>query len=133
METEADVIVVGAGICGIAAAKELLRVGLRVIVVEARDRYAMECARLTRSTGGRILSHSFGDSVCRVNLGANFIHGCDPDGGNLVYNLAREYNCTLADAGHQDDRYAQISSAFYSALVYGVCLSICNSLFERVL
>lgn len=43
----ADVIVVGAGLAGLTAAREILRAGRSVIVVEARDR-----------VGGRLLNHT---------------------------------------------------------------------------
>jgi monoamine oxidase len=62
--TDVDVIVVGAGIAGLAAARELVRAGLSVQILEARDRI-----------GGRIFSAH--DPVCNVEipLGAEFIHG----------------------------------------------------------
>ena len=47
---DADVVVVGAGLAGLAAASDLAAAGRRVIVVEARDR-----------VGGRVLSHRFAD------------------------------------------------------------------------
>ncbi|GBF93957.1 hypothetical protein Rsub_06206 [Raphidocelis subcapitata] len=59
----ADVIVVGAGIAGLAAAKELAASGLRVVVLEARNR-----------TGGRL--HSVPTAAGgRVDLGAMWAHG----------------------------------------------------------
>ncbi|HXM70476.1 MAG TPA: FAD-dependent oxidoreductase, partial [Thermoanaerobaculia bacterium] len=42
---QADVVVVGAGVAGLAAARELRRRGLTVVVLEARDRI-----------GGRVLT-----------------------------------------------------------------------------
>jgi monoamine oxidase len=57
----ADVIVIGAGLAGLTAARELMKQGRSVIVLEARDR-----------VGGRTLSHttSLGDVV---DLGAQWI------------------------------------------------------------
>src|SRR5437867_14423 len=43
----ADVIVVGAGLAGLTAAREIVKAGRSVMVLEARDR-----------VGGRVLSHS---------------------------------------------------------------------------
>jgi len=50
MITAADVIVVGAGLAGLTAARALADAGRSVIVLEARDR-----------VGGRVVSHPIGD------------------------------------------------------------------------
>jgi monoamine oxidase len=58
-----DVLVIGAGVSGLTAARELSRAGLRVCVIEARDR-----------VGGRV--HSIRDFCERpVEAGAEFVHG----------------------------------------------------------
>lgn len=58
----ADVLIIGAGVAGLSAAGELSRAGMRVLLLEARDR-----------TGGRILTdHS---KSFPVELGAEFVHG----------------------------------------------------------
>jgi monoamine oxidase len=46
----ADVVVVGAGLAGLTAAREIVRGGRSVLVLEARDR-----------VGGRVLSHTLQD------------------------------------------------------------------------
>ncbi|HEV7846421.1 MAG TPA: FAD-dependent oxidoreductase [Thermoleophilaceae bacterium] len=58
---EADVIVVGAGLAGLAAARELTARGRSVLVVEARDR-----------VGGRVLNHGIGDGKV-VEVGGQWI------------------------------------------------------------
>jgi monoamine oxidase len=63
----ADVAVVGAGVAGLAAARELRRSGLTVIVLEARDR-----------VGGRILTVRDPRLPLPVELGAEFLHGAAP-------------------------------------------------------
>jgi len=57
-----DVVVVGAGMAGLTAARALAEAGLKVLVVEAQDRI-----------GGRILTRHVGDEA--IELGAEFIHG----------------------------------------------------------
>ena len=63
-QTDCDVLVVGAGAAGLAAAAELGAHGARVCVLEAR-----------RRLGGRILTERAAHEVTPVELGAEFIHG----------------------------------------------------------
>ena len=58
---EADVIVVGAGLAGLAAARGLQRAGRSVMVIEARDR-----------VGGRVLNHNLADGLV-VDVGGQFV------------------------------------------------------------
>jgi monoamine oxidase len=64
-----DVVIIGAGIAGLAAARVLFDRGMRVIVLEARDRI-----------GGRTWTAQLGETP--VDLGASWIH--DPDGSPLT-------------------------------------------------
>jgi monoamine oxidase len=64
MTTEsADVIVIGAGVAGLTAARLLAEAGMRVLILEARDRI-----------GGRVWTIHDQNGV-PVELGAEFIHG----------------------------------------------------------
>jgi len=63
-QVQADVLVIGAGAAGLAAAAELARAGRSVLVVEARDRI-----------GGRCLTRRLPGIPAPVELGAEFIHG----------------------------------------------------------
>jgi len=59
-----DVLILGAGAAGLAAARDLSHAGLRVTVIEARPR-----------VGGRILTLHDPRSPVPLELGAEFIHG----------------------------------------------------------
>src|SRR4051812_42921923 len=59
-----DVLVLGAGAAGLAAARDLSQAGRRVIVLEGRDRW-----------GGRVLTRREPAWPVPVELGAEFIHG----------------------------------------------------------
>jgi len=59
-----DVLVLGAGAAGLAAARDLSHAGLRVTIIEARPR-----------VGGRILTLHDSRSPVPLELGAEFIHG----------------------------------------------------------
>jgi monoamine oxidase len=65
---DTDVIVVGAGAAGLAAARALAESSARVIVLEARGRI-----------GGRVLSQPLASLGVPVELGAEFIHGDAPE------------------------------------------------------
>ncbi|HEX5434930.1 MAG TPA: NAD(P)/FAD-dependent oxidoreductase [Candidatus Angelobacter sp.] len=66
MRGDPDVLVIGAGAAGLAAARELSNAGMRILLLEARDRI-----------GGRIFTdHSAGFPI---ELGAEFVHGRSPD------------------------------------------------------
>jgi monoamine oxidase len=59
-----DVLILGAGAAGLAAARDLSHAGLSVTIIEARPR-----------VGGRILTQHDSRSPVPLELGAEFIHG----------------------------------------------------------
>lgn len=61
---QAEVLVIGAGAAGLAAAAELARAGRSVLIIEARDRI-----------GGRCDTRRLPGVAAPVELGAEFIHG----------------------------------------------------------
>jgi monoamine oxidase len=62
-----DVLIIGAGAAGLAAARDLAVAGCRVRVIEARGRI-----------GGRVFTHKDSDSPLPIELGAEFVHGKSP-------------------------------------------------------
>src|SRR5436190_2949401 len=62
-----DVVVVGAGAAGLMAARELMRAGKRVVVLEASHR-----------VGGRVLTLFESRAGVPIELGAEFVHGDAP-------------------------------------------------------
>ncbi|MCV7173663.1 flavin monoamine oxidase family protein [Mycobacterium manitobense] len=76
MPAEADVVVVGAGFAGLSAARELIRLGREVVVLEGRDR-----------VGGRSLTTTIAGTP--IDLGATFV-GPTQD---AVTALAAELGC----------------------------------------
>lgn len=70
---DTDVVVVGAGAAGLAAARAVADAGARVLVVEARGRL-----------GGRIFTRSVPGVGFPVELGAEFVHGRPPEIWDLI-------------------------------------------------
>ena len=78
----ADVIVVGAGAAGLAAATELAESGLAVMILEARDRL-----------GGRIFTQQDPQLQFPIELGAEFIHGRAPE----IWDLLRQHKVAVTE------------------------------------
>ena len=94
-----DVIVIGAGMAGLTAARSLAEAGLKVLVIEAQDR-----------VGGRIWTKHLGDEA--IELGAEFVHGRPPElwalieeAGVETYERDGAQACfedgVLKDCGHE--------------------------------
>jgi monoamine oxidase len=81
---DADVIVIGAGAAGLAAAGRLAGHSLRVVLIEARDR-----------VGGRVWSCPGPRAATPTELGAEFIHGAAPQ----TMALLREAGGAAIDTG----------------------------------
>src|SRR5438128_12558242 len=70
-----DVVVIGAGAAGLAAAERLGRAGARVVILEARSRI-----------GGRIWTRRVPGCALPVELGGEFVHGRRPE----VFEIASD-------------------------------------------
>lgn len=83
---EADVIVIGAGMAGLAAATQLIKDGHSVILLEGRERI-----------GGRTWTdHTLG---VPVDMGASWIHGVKD---NPLTELANRFNATRVPTNYDD-------------------------------
>ena len=112
MAIETDIVVIGAGMAGLTAARHLAEAGKRVLVVEARDR-----------VGGRILTeHVHGEAL---ELGAQFVHGKPPELWQLIeeakletYELDGEQLCwqpeSLDECGEDQDQSFEYLEALES-------------------
>jgi monoamine oxidase len=88
------VIVIGAGVAGLAAACQLGRAGIAVHIIEARDRI-----------GGRVLTHFDPDCNCPIEFGAEFIHGKPPETWELLRKAKTKVTEVQGDAWCvEDDR-----------------------------
>jgi monoamine oxidase len=76
---ETDVVIVGAGVAGLAAGARLFTAGLRVTILEARDRI-----------GGRILTAVAPDVPVAIELGAEFMHARFDAGRLAVEDVPEE-------------------------------------------
>ena len=72
-----DVIIIGAGAAGLAAARKLCGAGHHVLILEARDRI-----------GGRIHTIHPSGWPLPIELGAEFIHGMPPQTWEIVHAAA---------------------------------------------
>lgn len=71
--TDPDVLIIGAGVAGLAAARAIATSGFSVTILEARDR-----------TGGRIYTVRDPKLPVPIELGAEFIHGRPPETFELI-------------------------------------------------
>jgi monoamine oxidase len=84
MKPVCDVVVIGAGAAGLAAADALVRAGRSVLVLEARERI-----------GGRVWTHRMPGLAVPVELGAEFVHGQ----AEVTYALLRKAGMKTVASG----------------------------------
>ncbi len=77
MASTPEVLIIGAGMAGLTAARALAEAGVSITILEARNR-----------VGGRILTQRTGDET--IELGAEFIHGRAPELWALIAETGLE-------------------------------------------
>jgi monoamine oxidase len=111
------VLVLGAGMAGISAARALADVGCSVTVLEARD-----------VAGGRIRTDmSLG---APLDLGASFIHGTK---GNPLVALASRFGAATYDIDQGEDLYVNAAGGAVSTAVMNQAEREYNATFKRLL
>jgi monoamine oxidase len=93
-----DIVILGAGVAGLAAARILAQAGARVAVIEAR-----------RRVGGRVYTTRVADIAgsrqLPVELGAEFIHGLPEETWRLLHQAGLEaYELDGVDVDRSDGR-----------------------------
>jgi monoamine oxidase len=111
------VLVLGAGMAGLAAARRLTDLGFSVTVIEARD-----------AIGGRIRTDN--TLGAPVDLGASYIHGTQ---GNPLVNLAAQYGAETFDSELASDYLVDRKGRFLSSKVVRQGRKEFNNIFERLL
>lgn len=117
---EADVVIIGAGLAGLTAARDIIEAGLSCIILEARDR-----------VGGKTWSQQLADGRGTVDLGAAWINDVNQ---TRVYALAKQYNAELIEQNTTGNCAIQDASGTISSFTYGelpsvsfwLCLAILN-------
>src|ERR671928_1770209 len=82
--SDSSVLVIGAGMAGLAAARALHDAGCQVLVLEARDR-----------VGGRVYTRHDADSPVAIELGAEFVQGLPP----RLHEIARQARLLVCELG----------------------------------
>lgn len=93
-----EIVVVGAGVAGLAAGRELCQSGLKPVILEARDRL-----------GGRLFTIHDSLTAVPVELGAEFVHGVHPD----LWRLLREMHVPVVELG--GEHWTRDSAGFHPA------------------
>lgn len=100
-----DVVIIGAGLAGLIAARDITAAGLSCIILEARDR-----------VGGKTWSQELSDGKGIVELGAAWINDTNQ---TQVYALAKKYNAEFIEQNTVGDCAIQDAESGIERFVYG--------------
>jgi monoamine oxidase len=103
------IIVIGAGVAGLAAARHLTAAGRRVLILEARGRL-----------GGRVVTVRDALSPLPIELGAEFVHGMHPELWRIIDSARLPVMDVIGDnffsdgttLHKQDDNQAQFEKVY---------------------
>lgn len=114
--TRAEVLVLGAGIAGLAAARALSAQGRSVIVLEARNRI-----------GGRIWTET--SLGLPLDLGASWIHGVN---GNPITKLAQEFGAQTVPTDDENGLVFHADGSLMSAAEWAELEALFDELYAEV-
>ncbi|KAG9691701.1 amine oxidase, partial [Aureobasidium melanogenum] len=102
---QVDVVIIGAGLAGLTATRDVIKSGLSCIILEARDR-----------VGGKTWSQQLPDGKGTIDLGAAWINDVNQ---TRVYALAKQYNAELIEQNTAGNCAIQDASGTISSFPYG--------------
>ncbi|MFM8368975.1 MAG: flavin monoamine oxidase family protein [Chloroflexota bacterium] len=116
LSTSASVLVLGAGIAGLAAARALTEQGRSVIILEARNR-----------VGGRMWTDS--SLGVPLDLGASWIHGVN---GNPITKLAKQFGVKTVPTDDENSIMFNADGSEYSDVEWEETESLFEEIYEEV-
>lgn len=114
---EKEIIVVGAGISGLSAARYLQQQGYQVIILEARERI-----------GGRIWTDRSWQNLS-LDLGASWIHGIQ---GNPITKLAQQFQIKTVETDYESRINSGLNGRFMTDAQENVIEARFNNLLKKI-